>query len=97
MSKIDDEQEEKFMLLMETGLGNLRSKDDLLEFVGTLLDAYEAGYFEEQSVVDYLEGFEGLLSGLDNWYRNNQWGDKAPEQPDWQLVGKLLHAAFYHS
>jgi hypothetical protein len=70
---------------------------ELSEFVMALLAAYEDGYFEEQSIRDYLEGMAHLSNAMDSWARNVGYGPGAPEQPDWPWMARLLHAAFEHS
>jgi hypothetical protein len=70
---------------------------ELSEFVMALLAAYEDGYFEEQSIRDYLEGMASLLESMDGWARNVGYGPGAPEQPDWPWMARLLDAAFEHS
>ena len=40
------------------------SHEDLADCINKLLDAYNRGLFEEQGVIDYLEGMEGVSGGL---------------------------------
>ncbi|WP_420724826.1 DUF7660 family protein [Hwanghaeella sp. LZ110] len=91
-----DEEEfikEKLKRLTES----VQTHHDLANFIAELLHAYENGYFEEQDVVEYLNGFWGLTRALDSWSRNVGYGSEAPEQPDWRWVARLLHGAFHHS
>ena len=73
------------------------SHEDLADYINKLLDAYNRSLFEQQGVIDYLEGMEGVTRALDSWARNVGYGSGAPEQPDWRWVARLLHAAFYNS
>jgi hypothetical protein len=71
--------------------------EELSDFLADLLEAYDDGFFEEQSVTDYLGGMVALLAAMNSWTRNAGWGSSAPEQPDWRWMARLLRAAFHHS
>ncbi|MAO91212.1 MAG: hypothetical protein CMM78_11575 [Rhodospirillaceae bacterium] len=71
--------------------------EELSDFLADLLEAYDEGFFEEQSVTDYLGGMVALLAAMNSWARNVGYGPGAPEQPDWRWMARLLRAAFHHS
>jgi hypothetical protein len=75
----------------------VRSCDDLFDFVTELAEEFEAGSdgWRNRTVPEYLDGMSGWLLGVDGAYRNVK-GEPAPEQPTWELVAWMLWAATDH-
>lgn len=88
-------EEDAFFSKLETDLEKIKTREDLLEFVELLTFGVRKGFFEEQAVIDYVEGIYGVLDGLEGLCANNNV--PCPDPPDWRLVGRILKAAFAHS
>jgi hypothetical protein len=71
---------------IESSLEGIKTCDDLLKFVDLLAEGVEAKIFEEQAVINYIEGIALVLFGF---------GKSAPENPDWRLFGRVLLSAFF--
>lgn len=91
-----EDARQKYFEQIKRSLNQIQTRQDLADFIFDLAEGFEDGYFEEQSVADYLEGAGALTNAMDNWYRNRKL-DEDPESPNWRMFGRVLFAAFYHS
>ncbi len=75
----------------------VRSRDDLFDFITDLAEEFEAvsDGWRNRTVPEYLDGMSGWLLGADGAYRNFK-GVPVPEQPTWELVAWMLWAATDH-
>lgn len=89
------DEEDAFFSKLEADLENIKTREDLVEFVGLLVFGVSKRFFEDQAVIDYVEGLFGVLEGLESLCANNDF--PCPDPPDWRLVGRVLKAAFAHS
>ncbi|WP_046020293.1 hypothetical protein [Magnetospira sp. QH-2] len=87
----DDDYFDKLDRLEET----IATPDELSDFVALLNRGYSEGLWEEQGVVEYLGGIEGVLDGLEGLCKN--YGFEYPEQPSWAWFARILRVAFGHS
>ena len=76
---------------------NIKTREDLAEFLLVLLEDYKHGNLPEQPLTEYLGGVYGLFDALDSWQENVYPNEPPPDSPDWRWIGRVLHAAFYHS
>lgn len=92
-----DEQKNVDALLARPGqeLERIETRDDLVKFIALLSEGIEAKAFEEQGLIDYIDGIYGVVDGLDGLAKNT--GIPNPDPPDWKLVGRILLYGFYHS
>ncbi|NKB54917.1 MAG: hypothetical protein GKS00_01120 [Alphaproteobacteria bacterium] len=90
-----EEDEKNYNEKMDRQVNEVNSREDLFEFVRLLAHGYQQGFEEEQSVADYLDGYAALVEALDSWYRNQSL--EMPEHPNWNMMARLLAAAFSHS
>lgn len=74
-------------------LERIETRQDLIDFIDLVAEALDSGYFDEQGLVNYVEGIINVLEGLDSLCANT--GFPCPDPPDWRLVGRILLAAFY--
>lgn len=94
---MNDQEKKEYIEYLSNREKKIEDHKDLAKFVDELLYAYSEECFEEQDVEEYLIGMSHLLDALDAWIKNTNWGEGAPEQPDWSLMARLLMSSFYHS
>jgi hypothetical protein len=80
---------------LDAKLENIKTRDDLAQFVRMLLRGVNNEMFEDQGLPDYISGLYGVINGLDGLEKNT--GIPNPDPPDWKLLGRILLYAFYHS
>ncbi len=89
------DEEELYDDEIERKLKTVSTREELVEFVRLISHGYRQGFEEEQSVADFLDGYAALVRALDSWYRNQSL--EKPENPDWNMMARLLDGAFGHS
>lgn len=80
---------------IEQELEKIETRGDLARFVALLAEGIQAKAFEDQGLVDYVDGIYGVVDGLEGLAKNT--GIPNPDPPDWKLVGRILFYGFYHS
>lgn len=80
------DKETDLMPQIESALEEIETCQDLLGFVDLLAKGAARKVFEDQEVVDYVNGISLVLYGL---------GQAAPKHPDWQFFGRILLSAFF--
>lgn len=95
-AKIDpDISEQEYGDYIEEKLNSIETREDLAEYLYDLSEGYQAGFMEERSVVDYVDGAAAFTKALHGYCKN--FNLECPEQPDWRWVGEIFTAAFEHS
>ncbi len=82
--------------LLEDRLNLIKNRRDLEKYIDLLISGYKDGEFEEQNVVEYLEGAEAVIGALDSLARNAGYTED-PEEASWLWFARILTAAFAHS
>jgi hypothetical protein len=68
----------------------VRTKDDLEHFVSFLLKSNPESW-HNSDLADYLSAMQGVISGLDGYYRN--MGERPPEEPRWKDIAHILYTS----
>jgi hypothetical protein len=74
----------------------IESREDLVDFLEELmvdLEENRSGW-ENDTLERYLDGMWGWLQDLDGLCKNKNI--PVPEQPSWQLIGRMLLAGKYY-
>ncbi|MEV7871444.1 hypothetical protein AB0P17_36330 [Streptomyces sp. NPDC088124] len=75
------------------GLDDVRTRDDLIGFLGeAVADLSRGGAgWENTSLEDFLEALAAWLQDMPGVFANR--GQPVPNQPDWNLVARMIMAA----
>ncbi len=90
-----EDDEKRYNEKADKMVEEINSREELFEFARLLAHGYQQGFEEEQSVADYLKGYAALVRALESWYKNQDL--EMPQQPTWNMMARLLAAAFSHS
>ncbi len=71
------------------------TREELSEYAGYLAEGYQKGFYEEQAVSEYVGGVAVVVHGLEGFYKNQSL--EMPEKPTWNMMARILTAAFFHS
>ena len=77
-----------------TNLSTIQSRDDLVEYISSLVDELETGNFEweNNTLASYLESLSAYLNDIDGFYSNVDI-DVDPEICTWGLIADVLAGA----
>ena len=73
-------------------IDGISSADDMPEFMGMLVTAWNDGAFEDQDIEEYLNGVWGVIEGNAVSHKG-----QPPLEPTWRLFAEILFRAFAHS
>jgi hypothetical protein len=78
---------------MRYRLDNIQSRDDFIVFLAALIQDRQANQddWENNDLPNYLEALGAWVEDMDGYFLNQQ--QPVPQQPSWQLLGKILLAA----
>lgn len=77
---------------MKEILSNVKSKEDLIEFINVLIkDIYDKPVDSEvNSLILYLESIQSWIEDMDGYYINTK--QDIPRDIDWNFIATLLYA-----
>jgi hypothetical protein len=78
---------------LDQRISNIKSRQDLAEFVGALrqdLETNDNGC-ENPTLEQFLGAMEAWIQSMDAFYRNR--GEQPPASPSWQTFAHILYAS----